>query len=183
MGIIWWHISFVFLFLFHKNFRFCYFLILALKQLSWKYIGYASNEQVYVMMASRIYFVCIESLMKKCFSKFPTSLGRWDGGGGGRGSASTPPPLFQTNNLGNIWPVFGQIFRERFGQGFFFFFCLLYCYTVEPRYNEVLGTMKITLLYQVSHYIRVKKLRNIKSWDQQSYLVISNRVLLYPTSL
>ena len=23
--------------------------------------------------------------------------------------------------------------------------------TVEPRYNEVLGTMKITLLYQVSH--------------------------------
>ena len=33
--------------------------------------------------------------------------------------------------------------------------------TVEPRYNEVLGTMKITLLYQVSHYIRVKKQRNI----------------------
>ena len=30
--------------------------------------------------------------------------------------------------------------------------------TVEPLYNEVLGTMKITLLYQVSHYIRVKKL-------------------------
>ena len=44
--------------------------------------------------------------------------------------------------------------------------------TVEPRYNEVLGTMKITLLYQVSCYIRVKKLRNIKSWDQQNYLVI-----------
>ena len=38
-------------------------------------------------------------------------------------------------------------------------------YTVEPRYNEVLGTMKITLLYQVSHYIRVKEQRNIKSWD------------------
>ena len=44
--------------------------------------------------------------------------------------------------------------------------------TVEPRYNEVLGTMKITLLYQVSHDIRVKKQRNIKSWDQQNYLVI-----------
>ena len=44
--------------------------------------------------------------------------------------------------------------------------------TVEPRYNEVVGTMKITLLYQVSHYIRVKKQRNIKSWDQQNYLVI-----------
>ena len=45
-------------------------------------------------------------------------------------------------------------------------------YTVEPLYNEVLGTMKITLLYQVSHYIRVNKQRNIKSWDQQNYLVI-----------
>ena len=28
--------------------------------------------------------------------------------------------------------------------------------TVEPHYKEVLGTMKITLLYQVSCYIRVK---------------------------
>ena len=51
--------------------------------------------------------------------------------------------------------------------------------TVEPHYNEVLGTRTITLLYQVSHYIRVKKQRNIKSWDQQNYLVI----LLYSTSL
>ena len=49
---------------------------------------------------------------------------------------------------------------------------VLYRCTVEPRYNEVLGTMKITLLYQVSHYIRVKKQRNIKSWDQQNYLVV-----------
>ena len=32
--------------------------------------------------------------------------------------------------------------------------------------------MKITLLYQVSHCIRVKKQRNIKSWDQQNYFVI-----------
>ena len=44
--------------------------------------------------------------------------------------------------------------------------------TVEPCYNEDLGTMKITLLYQVSHYIRVKKQRNIQSWDQQNHLVI-----------
>ena len=43
---------------------------------------------------------------------------------------------------------------------------------MEPRYNEVLGTMKITLLFQVSHYIRIKKQRNIKNWDQQNYLVI-----------
>ena len=28
--------------------------------------------------------------------------------------------------------------------------------TMEPLYNEVLGTMKITLLYQVSRYIGVK---------------------------
>ena len=48
---------------------------------------------------------------------------------------------------------------------------LLLGITVKPRYNEVLGTMQITLLYQVSHYIRVKKQRNIKSWDQQNYLV------------
>ena len=53
--------------------------------------------------------------------------------------------------------------------------------TVEPLYNKVLGTMKITLLYQVSHYIRVKKQRNIKSWDQQNYLVI--RGFCYTTVL
>ena len=35
---------------------------------------------------------------------------------------------------------------------------VFYTCTVEPRYNEVLGTMKITLLYQVFHYIRVKKI-------------------------
>ena len=52
--------------------------------------------------------------------------------------------------------------------------------TVEPLYNEVLGTMKITLLYQVSHYIRVKKQRNIKSWDQQNYLVIGGFCYIRP---
>ena len=52
--------------------------------------------------------------------------------------------------------------------------------TVEPRYNEVLGTMKITLLYQVSHYIRVQKQRNIKSWDQQNYLVIRGFCYIRP---
>ena len=55
-------------------------------------------------------------------------------------------------------------------------------YTVEARYNEDLGTIKITLLYQVSHYIRVKKQRNIKSWDQQNCLVITG-FCCYPTSL
>ena len=51
---------------------------------------------------------------------------------------------------------------------------------MEPLYNEVLGTMKITLLYQVSHYIRVKKQRNIKSWDQQNYLVIRGFCYIRP---
>ena len=55
--------------------------------------------------------------------------------------------------------------------------------TVEPCYNEVLGTMKITLLYQVAHYIRpfrVKKQRNIKSWDPQNYLVIRGFCYIRP---
>ena len=51
--------------------------------------------------------------------------------------------------------------------------------TVEPRYNEVLGTVKITLLYQVSHYIRVKKTET-KSWDQQNYLVIRGFCYIWP---
>ena len=51
---------------------------------------------------------------------------------------------------------------------------------MEPRYKEVLGTMKITLLYQVSHYIRVKKQRNIKNWDQQDYLVIRGFCYIRP---
>ena len=52
--------------------------------------------------------------------------------------------------------------------------------TVEPRYNEVLGIMKTTLLYQVSHYIRVKKHRNIKRWDQQNYPVIRGFCYIRP---
>ena len=53
-------------------------------------------------------------------------------------------------------------------------------YTVEPHYNKVLGTLKITLLYQVSHYIRVKNQRNIKSWEQQNYLVIRGFCYIRP---
>ena len=41
----------------------------------------------------------------------------------------------------------------------FLLYLVMTC-TVEPLYNEVLGTMKITLLYQVSH-IRVKKHKEI----------------------
>ena len=52
----------------------------------------------------------------------------------------------------------------------------------NPRYNEVLGTIKITLLYQVSHYIRVKKTRKYKELGPAK-LPCCKRVLLYPTSL
>ena len=46
-------------------------------------------------------------------------------------------------------------------------------------YNEVLGTMNITLLYQV--IIRVKKTtKNIKSWDQKNYLVIKGFCYIRP---
>ena len=54
--------------------------------------------------------------------------------------------------------------------------------SVEPRYNEVLGTMKITLLYQVSHYIRVKNTKKYKELGPAK-LPCYNRILLYPTSL
>ena len=40
--------------------------------------------------------------------------------------------------------------------------------------------MKITLLYQVAQYIRVKKQRNIKSWDQQNHLVIRGFCYIRP---
>ena len=48
--------------------------------------------------------------------------------------------------------------------------------TVEPRYNEVLGTMKITLLYQGKKIKKYKELGPTK-------LPCFKRVLLYPTSL
>ena len=54
--------------------------------------------------------------------------------------------------------------------------------TVEPLYNEVLGTMKITLLYQVSHYIRVKKTKKYKELGPAK-LPRYKKILLYPTSL
>ena len=60
------------------------------------------------------------------------------------------------------------------------FIAIIITTTVEPLYNEVLGTMKITLLYQVSHYIRVKKQRNIKSWDLQNYLVLRGFCYIRP---
>ena len=54
--------------------------------------------------------------------------------------------------------------------------------TVEPCYNEDLGTMKITLLYQGSLIYQGKTQRNIKSWEQQK-LPCYKKVLLYPSSV
>ena len=59
-------------------------------------------------------------------------------------------------------------------------FLLVFFGTVEPRYNKVPGTAKITLLYRVSHYIRVKKQRHKKRWDQQNYLVIREFCYIRP---
>ena len=47
--------------------------------------------------------------------------------------------------------------------------------------NEVLGTMKITLLYQVSHYIRVKNKEIQRAGTNK--LPCNERVMLYLTSL
>ena len=53
--------------------------------------------------------------------------------------------------------------------------------TVEPCYNKDLWTMKTTLLYQVSHYIRINKyIKNIKSWDPQNFLVIRGFCYIQP---
>ena len=52
---------------------------------------------------------------------------------------------------------------------------ILYSSTVEPRYNEDLGTMKITLLYQGKKN-KYKELGPAK-------IPCYKRVLLYPTSL
>ena len=51
---------------------------------------------------------------------------------------------------------------------------------MEPHYNEDLGTLKITLLYQVSHDIMVKQQRNIKRWHQQNYLLIRGFCYIRP---
>ena len=53
---------------------------------------------------------------------------------------------------------------------------------MEPRYNEDPGTMKITLLYQVSRYIKVKKTKKYKELGPAKSPCYK-RVLLYPTSL
>ena len=50
--------------------------------------------------------------------------------------------------------------------------------TVEPHYNEVLGTMKITLLYQVQG----TKTKKYKELGPAKLPCVIKRVLLYQTS-
>ena len=61
---------------------------------------------------------------------------------------------------------------------------IVYLYTVKPHYNnKVLRTIKITLLYQVSHYVyQGKKAKRYKELEPAK-LPCYKRVLLYPTSL
>ena len=74
-------------------------------------------------------------------------------------------------------------------------FCILDChkhfhtgekpYSVEPHYNEVLGTMKISLLYQVfsiiSASLKKRESEISRHWDQQVVNFVIRGVLLYPT--
>ena len=52
--------------------------------------------------------------------------------------------------------------------------------TVDPRCDEVLGTMKIALLYRDSHCVRLKGQRDIRSWSQQGDLVVRGFCYIRP---
>ena len=56
-------------------------------------------------------------------------------------------------------------------------------YTVEPRYNEVLGTMKIKLSRYIRFLIISQQKKNIYKELKPAKLSCYKRVLLYPTSL
>ena len=93
------------------------------------------------------------------------------------------PRIILQNNIKSVVSMLPRIILQIARLSALILTSIIFChifYTVEPRYNEVLGTMKITLLYQVSHYIRVKKQRNIKSWDKQYHLVIRGFCYIRP---
>ena len=56
-------------------------------------------------------------------------------------------------------------------------YCFLHYNTVETRYNEVLGTKEINLIIAGIRLYQGKKQKNIKSWDQQNHLVITDTSL------
>ena len=87
--------------------------------------------------------------------------------------------LFSIDLYSNLLTTLPELSRAKI-YGECLFYQNLIAITVEPCYNEVLGTIKITLLYQVSHYIRVRKQRNIKNWDQKDYLVIRGFFYIRP---
>ena len=77
---------------------------------------------------------------------------------------------------------------------FYIFFCVFFflhllnllwpfwgLYTVDSRYNKLLGPSEITLLYQnfvISGLQNNKIQRNFELWDQENYFVISDFVIL-----
>ena len=52
--------------------------------------------------------------------------------------------------------------------------------TVGPRCGEVLGAMRVALLYRVSHCVRVKGQRGIGGWGRQDYLVMGGFCCIRP---
>ena len=52
--------------------------------------------------------------------------------------------------------------------------------TVEPLYNEVIGTMKITFVISSFSLYQGKETKIYKSWDQQNYLVIRGFCYIRP---
>ena len=87
---------------------------------------------------------------------------------------------YKTSPFKKIVLLLEQAFSQRGSWVSFGHLISMDIFCVVNSYNEVLGTMKITLLFQVSNYIRVKKQRNIKSWDQQNYLVIRGFCYIRP---
>ena len=62
------------------------------------------------------------------------------------------------------------------------FYHFIHNHTVEPHYNEVLGTMKIYLVTSGFSLYQGKKTKKYKELGPAK-LPCYNRVLLYPTSL
>ena len=88
---------------------------------------------VYILLQCKLF----EVRKKKSFESFP------------------PPPLDDINGSFSPKGAMCTVFRLMFKRSLSFYMFLSHIIhypsivaTVEPRYNEVLGTMKITLLYQ-----------------------------------
>ena len=122
---------------------------------------------------------CMNSLRKRCLSICSRSM--------------IKPTKSRTAKFYTTWLKIGDlgqqvilgfwyILTEQWSFYIILKFGSIKCSTMEPHYNEVLGTIKITLLYQVSHYIRAKKNKKYKELGPAK-LPCYKRVLLDLTSL